>query len=712
MAFKFVTLSSSKVFLIFDDEALDVPALRLSGSGFIDFSVDKAQDILRIVHSRVTDRFPHELMHPGALASVIDAYPCYRHLPRHYDPLFESLKPLVLRDKARQRTAERMRLAMPVRVWRLEGCVYTARTIRDQYRHWKSLGKTLAETICKQDWVQLRRQSRKVFADVVPADIQEAINRVLEKFDMKTYVFPKAIATLLADHNVEVPPEHYLHVSEVDPTQVAYCPSYEYLKADRWIRTKPGRYLTKFFSDKIPEKDIRNIAQVYDSAYGDTKLHFVENTDPDGWVWVYEHGYNFTSCMVYDRSDRYLDEQLCDDYHPVRAYAHPKNKLRLAYIGDPVGTPKGKVYGRAIVVEDGEKRYVRVYGDDRMRPMLESAGYEPYGSMEGQLLQAIAHPCEDTFILPYLDSGEGVYERSDGLVICDSEDAEFGFSSTGVAERLESRHTCECCGEGFREDPLWAGIHGDDPICGDCSGDYHYVTGRRGQMYYVPEDQVTVVDGTEYDSDYLEDNNICECEECGELHHEDEMESIDGLLVCLDCCVSLDRPSPNGDDYAVSSDTEDTADGLTIHKDHAVTSEESGNTYHVDDMLHVVGATGSEGYIHPDELESYVNDLYVFACNKVLVLSFDDMSDVPGWTTLQAYMDVNEVDTPEYLCFSNVERGSNVHGPWLKLRKKEPAEAKTVTSPSIPPSFITNTFLTMTHHADAIIYASIYHAAA
>ncbi|MFA5388106.1 MAG: hypothetical protein WC322_07035, partial [Candidatus Paceibacterota bacterium] len=174
--------------------------------------------------------------------------------------------------------------------------------------------------------------------------------------------------------------------SQEAPGMVAYVESVDKLKRDIQTRVKPGRFLTKFFSDVLSEKEIKMWAERATAASeARSTLHFVESTDPDGWEWVYESAHNFSSCMMYDHPDeRYLSEGLYGEYHPVRAYAYPGNGLRLAYIGDPVGTPGGRVYARAIVRDTkGYEGFIRVYGDSSIHALLEQAGYASTTSLKG-----------------------------------------------------------------------------------------------------------------------------------------------------------------------------------------------------------------------------------------------------------------------------------------------------------------------------------------
>ena len=128
-------------------------------------------------------------------------------------------------------------------------------------------------------------------------------------------------------------PHHYAHASKETKGNVAFYPDAAKMEADKLTSMKPGRYLATFFSDVLDADAIKHYANAQQHASDPPELKFVDNTDPDGWEWVYEN--SAPSCMRYNRSNRYLDSGLYGKDHPVRAYAHPSNSLALAYVMVP-----------------------------------------------------------------------------------------------------------------------------------------------------------------------------------------------------------------------------------------------------------------------------------------------------------------------------------------------------------------------------------------
>jgi len=168
----------------------------------------------------------------------------------------------------------------------------------------------------------------------LPRPFLKRIGEIRRAFESGAWVPPTWTKTLWRRVAYDLGQRHFCHVSVVDSSQVAYYPTVTHLLAGREVRVKPGRYLTKHFSDQFSEVEIREMANEHLAEVLPKPLNFVENDDPDGWEWVYEHGRGFTSCMTYNRSGRYLDADLHGKHHPVRAYAYPGNGLRLAWLGD------------------------------------------------------------------------------------------------------------------------------------------------------------------------------------------------------------------------------------------------------------------------------------------------------------------------------------------------------------------------------------------
>jgi hypothetical protein len=121
---------------------------------------------------------------------------------------------------------------------------------------------------------------------------------------------------------------------------------------------------------------------------------------------------------------------------------------------------------------------------------------------------------------------------SDGSWICENTG---GYPTND--EEDENSFDCEDCGDRTSDDDgYWIGRGEDTRVCESClNNDYTYVYGRRGNQYYVHNDNTVYVDSQSeyYDVDYLSDNEIVELEN-GEYAPMDEAVEINGDWYHLD----------------------------------------------------------------------------------------------------------------------------------------------------------------------------------
>jgi hypothetical protein len=362
------------------------------------------------------------------------------------------------------------------------------------------------------------------------------------------------------------------HVSTEDPSQVAYYQSFDKLMRGIETRTKPGRFLTKFYPD-LSAEEVRKWAERMvvqaERAAGKSTLRFVENDDPDGWEWVYENAHGFSSCMMYDHPDsRYLNPRCYGDDHPVRCYAYKGNGLRLAYLGDPVGTEGGRVYARAIVRDPDHanpeffgpvssrynvKGYVRVYGDSRLTSYLDAAGYTLRVGLEHvRMVRAMMD--DDCFIFPYLDATNAFDDHGDYLLVTSSGDYS-GCQSDGLVARQHQYCCGRCNAEHDDEDDLHYSDYEATQYCSSCEDDFVYAVVRTGR-YGTERDMVLINNAIEIDGDWyaddpvlLSDCGFVQCIDCEEWVALDDTTTTDSGLVCSNCddeLVELAEESPEG----------------------------------------------------------------------------------------------------------------------------------------------------------------------
>jgi len=383
------------------------------------------------------------------------------------------------------------------------------------------------------------------------------------------------------------------HISEGDPSRLAYTRDERAGEADRQTVTTIGKYLTRHFSEMTDHK-VRDLAALYGSN-GECK--FV-NTMAE---MLYHLKRGPSSCMTGDR------ERTCVDgvvRHPYEVY-DPSLGWHMA-----VRLEFGKTVGRALC---HGKMFVRSYKynpngggsptDETLEAWLEQQGYDKECRWDGQKIMHYETRGGDT-LAPYID-GEDKYAAKYGgyLVITDDSGAEYQCDNTGGTASDNNRTPCEDCGDRVDDgDGYWVGPHEETMVCQSCCNhNYTYAYSRRRHQAYIGNDYVVYVESQDahYDEDYLDDNNIVLLEN-GDYEHTDNAVEIDGEwfhiedenIVCdhngdyqlLNNCVALENGEyaltdeawlcAGSADWYLSDDVEPVVvDGETYHPDHAPEQE-------------------------------------------------------------------------------------------------------------------------------------------
>lgn len=305
------------------------------------------------------------------------------------------------------------------------------------------------------------------------------------------------------------------HKSATDPNRIAYTRDERSGEADRQVVTTIGKYLTRHFSH-APDNLIRDVVARF--TYGGK----IEITNEMGkMVDAVVNGPG--SCMTRDF------RIMCDDGVPRHPYAVYDPKLgwsmAVRYDGD-------SILGRCLIWTDPDdaanRGYVRSYKrekhshshsgrDEAIDLHLTNLGYESWsGWPEGTPLVEYSLR-QGGYLMPYID-GRNQNVNSSDFTIDDNGDL-CANNTNGMVD--SHTHTCEDCGEGMAEDDVtWTGIHEDRCICSNCIDSYTYAYSRRGNEYYIEDNNCVYVDGSYYDVDYLSDNNIVELHD-GDYAHSD-----------------------------------------------------------------------------------------------------------------------------------------------------------------------------------------------
>ena len=354
---------------------------------------------------------------------------------------------------------------------------------------------------------------------------------------------------------------HDVHQSEDDPTQVAYNRTVDNIRRNIQTRTRPGKYLTQFFSNVLSPAQIKVWAERQVAvATCVSELKFIENDNPDGWVDVYANGPQ--SCM------RGMDA--------VRVYAHEGNGLRLAYLES-----NKEIVARCIVVDatndDEVKGWIRIYAreqrwDTSMKSMLAAAGYEEQTNLNGVKVQLI-EARSGGFVCPYIDRGDGgeqsvSVDESGGFMLIGGGD----FDAAVTGGTVNGGETCDNCQEdGFSEDDMTYVESTEERVCQHClDHHYTYAYGRRYQDYFPEGDCIYCEsDGEWYHQDAYADRDIVYLEDRDAYYHIDD---------CVCCDVG-------------------THEGEWVHVDDMDTDHVSGEVAHEGEFQQIDGKSVHESYV-------------------------------------------------------------------------------------------------------------------
>ena len=405
---------------------------------------------------------------------------------------------------------------------------------------------------------------------------------------------------------------HLAHVSETDPTQVAFTPDEGKLLRNVQTRMKPGRYLMKFYGPEsenpvLTEAQCKQWADRWAASLLPVELKFIPNTDPDGWEWVYEN--SPPSCMRYNRSGRHLDYSAREEDHPVRCYAHPGNNLALAYIlkagviedrDENCGSDAYVVTARTIVNTD-RRTWLRTYAeDDRERSklveLLKAEGYSQSDeTLRSQKL--VRRELGSSLLCPYLDGDyTNVADHGDYLKIGSS--GHDGQNSDGL---IAERSYCDSCGAACDEDDLTYVECDEREVCQSClEEDYVYAYVNRYDREHIRTDDAIEVDGEYYSEGGAEYHSIYQCAECDEWCHEDDMVTLeDGDMVCdkhaAQCAVT--------EEWHLRSELVETEFDGRIYEGYAVQLWPSGELGWKE-KCYVLSTTHGELYVHENVLGS------------------------------------------------------------------------------------------------------------
>ena len=270
---------------------------------------------------------------------------------------------------------------------------------------------------------------------------------------------------------------HFAHISETDPTQIAFVVDLQ--KGARWIftRMKPGRYLKKYYPGLTP-KQIEYYARWWlkgeqpELGEGFT-LAFAST--PEEIVHVYAHGPD--SCMA---NQDYVKVYGAGDL--AVAYLTYSNESEAIICARVLCWPEKKVYSRVYACDVAD--HAADSSADELIRRLHADGFEAdelrnTRGLNGARLLKIAH--DGSWVMPYIDH-YAVDNRGEHFVI--ASDGEYAADNTaGLIEEFE--YECDHCARGFRE--IWTVYTpAEEAWCENCT-DHHALICEWDRLIYSDE---------------------------------------------------------------------------------------------------------------------------------------------------------------------------------------------------------------------------------
>ena len=377
------------------------------------------------------------------------------------------------------------------------------------------------------------------------------------------------------------------HISVVNPQEVAYYQSIDKLIRGVETRTKPGRFIQKFFPNLTPDQ-VRQYANDYLVATAPKQLHFARTVDEI--ITAIDEGPS-ESCQTRGYYGKAPDDRpwYQGHIHPAACYA--SGDFEVAYITDNnqpadlaqlhAGTQR--ITARAIC-NAKNKAVARIYGDAaKMEPLLTCAGYERVErALVGCRLLKIENEEGAGWIMPYVDAGIGsgggsldvddYYDHASGKsywMLVNPDNGEYntydGYDKKGVLDTDEdNRHYCPRCNAAHDdEEDIHYSDYEEEHYCSNCDDDFVYAVVRVGR-YGTERNIVLVENAIEVDGDwYVDDDDLLarcglvQCVHCEEWASLDNTTTTDSGQVCDDCfdqVVPLAEESPDGNEYGYRQD--------------------------------------------------------------------------------------------------------------------------------------------------------------
>lgn len=361
--------------------------------------------------------------------------------------------------------------------------------------------------------------------------------------------------------------QEWPHVSEVDPSQIAWADSLAKMDAGRWTRGRVGRYIQRItgYAPHIVEMIVA------DAGRGSTdRLEILETVEDIATAYVEIDG--ISSCM------RGASLGISSwERHPARVY-DPAYGWKLAVLNRG-----GNRVGRALINDD---TWVRIYAptgsDDYavFESLLSSHGFRRGSSFDGCRIKTIRK--NGKLVCPYIDGSDVAEDYGNYLTL--------GNGYIGVKETNGYANEEEEDDEDYVTTESGDRIHVDDSAYIDGYGYVHQddacyawreYQGRWTQETLLADDCVQLGRKSEHYGEWCEAEDAVETDFDGWLRKDEYAETYDGCVYHMDDTVYLDM-GRHGGECAHHSEVTRLASGEYVLDDETV-EDYAGNVQLADD---------------------------------------------------------------------------------------------------------------------------------
>lgn len=278
---------------------------------------------------------------------------------------------------------------------------------QDEYKIWRFPDKSAAIDFCKAN------PPSSILFDDMQANIW--VSREESKlFHSVTEPPPLFFEDLCKKLETRETARHFRHLAygkENEVVGIAYTPNHQSGVLDQQLVIKPGRYLSKYFRDKLSDDEIREAANRFNVSQIDNVLLHIGQTRED-FRFAFDDqdlrspSSNHRSCMSYGAE--YFSTEGGADCHPAEVYA--AGDLHIAYLTHEMNPQR--VLARSIIFES-RKTHSKIYAaravfQDVMQNKLQLLGYRYDTCLHGaHLLHIPTRRYPDTeVVMPYIDGRE------------------------------------------------------------------------------------------------------------------------------------------------------------------------------------------------------------------------------------------------------------------------------------------------------------------